>query len=56
MAQSLSELARVALWLALRVRAELMKLQGRCTVLAGHVFAAAEDCGTGEIVTRFLGV
>ena len=56
LAQSLSELARVALWLAPWVRVELVRLLGRCTVLAKRVFAAAEDGGTGEIVTRFWGV
>ena len=56
MAQSLSELAWVALWLAPRLWVELLRLLGRCTVLAEQVFAAVEDWGAGEIVTRFLGV
>ena len=52
----LAELARVALWLAPMLRVHLLRLLGRCTVLAGRVFAAAEDWGTGEIITRFMGV
>ena len=43
LAQSLCELALVALWLALRLRVELLRLLGRCAVLAKRVFAAAED-------------
>ena len=56
LARCLAELARVALWLAPRLRVDLLRLLGRCTVLAERVFAAAEDWGTEEIVTRFLGV
>ena len=52
----LAELARVALWRAPKLRVDLLRLLGRCTVLAERVFAAAEDWGTGEIVTRFPGV
>ena len=51
-----SELARAALWLAPKLQVEFLPLVGRCTVLAERVFAAAEDWGTGQIVTRFLGV
>ena len=56
LAQCLSELARVALWLAPRVRVELKRLLGRCMVVAERILSAAEKWGTGEIVTRFLGV
>ena len=51
----LAELARVALWLAPKLGVDLRRLVGRCTVLAQRVFAAADDWGTGEIVTPFLG-
>ena len=51
----LAELARVALWLAPKLRVGLVRLLGECTILAERVFAAAEDSGTGEIVPRFLG-
>ena len=54
LARCLAELARVALWLVPRLRVNLLRLLGRCTVLAERVFAAAEDWGTEEIVTRFL--
>ena len=43
LAQCLSELARVALWLAPRVWVELKWLLGRSTVLAERIFSAAED-------------
>ena len=56
LARCLAELARVALWLAPRLGVDVLRLLGRCTVLAERVFAAAEDWGTEEIVTRFLGV
>ena len=56
LARCMAELARVALWLAPKLRVDLLRLPGRCTVLAERVFAAAEDWGTGEIVTRFMGV
>ena len=56
LARCLAELARVALWLAPRLRVDPLRLLGRCTVLAERVFVAAEDWGTEEIVTRFLGV
>ena len=55
LARCLAELARVALWLAPKLKVDLLRLLGRCTVLAERVFAAAEGWGTGEIVTRFLG-
>ena len=55
-ARCLAELSRVALWLAPKLIVDLLRLLGRCTVLAERVFAAAEDWGTGEIITRFLGV
>ena len=55
LARCLAELARVALWLAPRLRVDLLRLLGRCTVLAQRVFAGAEDWGTEEIVTRFRG-
>ena len=51
-----AERAQVALWLAPTLRVDLLRLLGRCTVLAERVFAAAEDWGTGEIITRFVGV
>ena len=54
-AQSLSELARVVLWLAPRLRVELFRLLGRCTVLAERVFAAAEDWGRGRSLPGFWG-
>ena len=54
--QCLAELARVALWLAPRLRVDLLRLLGRCPALAERVFTAAEDWETGEIVTRFWGV
>ena len=44
----LAELARVAMWLAPRTRVDLLRLLGRCTVLAERVFAAAEDWGRGR--------
>ena len=44
----------MALLLAPRLRVDLLRLLGRCTILGERVFAAAEDWGTGEIVTRFL--
>ena len=43
LAKSPSELARVAMWLAPRVRVELKKLLGRCTVLDERIFSAVED-------------
>ena len=51
-----AEFAWGALWLAPRLRVNLLQLLGRCTVLAERVFATREDSGTGEIGTRFLGV
>ena len=51
----LVKLAQVALWLAPRLRVDLRRLLGRCTVLAERVFVAAEDWGTGGIVTCFFG-
>ena len=56
MAQRVSELVQVALWLAPRVWVELLRLLGRCTVVAERVLSAAEDWGTREIVPRFFGV
>ena len=56
LARCLAELARVALWLAPRLKVDLLRLLGRCAVLAERVFVAAEDRGTEEIVTPSLGV
>ena len=41
--QCLAEVARVALWLAPRLRVDLLRLLGSCIVMAEQVFAAAED-------------
>ena len=53
--QCLAELARVALWLAPRLRVDLLRLLGRCTVLAERVFATAEDLGDGGDRYSFFG-
>ena len=55
LAQGLAELARAALWLASRLRVELLKLLGSCTVLVERVFAAAEDWGGGRDGYAFFG-
>ena len=46
----------MALWLAPMLGVHLLRLLGRCAVLAERILTAAEDWGTGEFVTRYLGV